>query len=78
MIKIGSLIKTETGYDKDIAFTYDGKEYRVILHWNTHEGFEATWLDDKGRFIYSPHWVDKDEDFYLKLDGCQAHTEVSL
>jgi hypothetical protein len=35
MIEVGAVLKTETAYDKDITFTRDGVEYRVILHWDS-------------------------------------------
>lgn len=78
MIKVGSLLKTETAYDKDVNFTRDDVEYRVIIHWDDHDGYEATWLDDEGRFISSPDWADEMDNLYSTLDLAKPHTEVSL
>jgi hypothetical protein len=78
-IEIGSVLKTETAYDKDMTITHDGKDYRVILHWDWKDGFEATWLDDEGRFISQPDWVNQEDDeFYLKLDGVKEHSKASI
>jgi hypothetical protein len=78
-LEVGSILKTETAFDKDITLTHDGKEYRVILHWDWHDGFEATWLDDKGRFVSTPEWVDdEDDNFLIKLDGIKEHSKASI
>jgi hypothetical protein len=78
-IEIGSVLKTETAYDKDMTITHDGKDYRVILHWNWEHGFEATWLDDEGRFVLQPDWVDQvGNEFYLKLDRVKEHSKASI
>ena len=57
-LQVGALLKTETAYDKDMNITFDGQEVRVILHWDSHDGFEITWLDMEGRFITAPAWAD--------------------
>jgi hypothetical protein len=77
-LEVGSILKTETAFDKDMTITYQGKEYRVILHWDWNEGFEATWLDDEGRFVSSPEWAIEDENFLGKLNLVDAHETVVI
>ena len=76
--EVGSILKTETAFDKDMTLTHDGKEYRVILHWDWHDGFEATWLDDEGRFVSTPDWVVNDDNFYCKLNTVKEHSKASI
>jgi hypothetical protein len=57
-LEIGSVLKTETAYDKDMNITFDGQEVRVILHWDDHDGFDIQWLDLEGRWINAPAWAD--------------------
>jgi hypothetical protein len=45
--------KTETAYDKRISFIYEGQEYLVDLHWDTHDGYDITFLN-----TVSPDWAD--------------------
>lgn len=82
-VQVGSLLKTETAYDKDMNLTFDGTEIRVILHWDDHDGFDIQWLDLDNRWIEQPDWATKIEEagqmsvgFFL--DGLQAHTEATL
>jgi hypothetical protein len=77
-LEVGSILKTETAFDKDMTITYQSKEYRVILHWDWNEGFEATWLDDEGRFVSSPEWAIEDENFLGKLNLVDAHKTVVI
>lgn len=77
-ITTGAMTKGVTAYDKDFDLEIDGVEYRVILHWDDHDGYETTWLDKEGRFITSPDWLDDVEDFCLKLDSTEAHSRVLL
>jgi hypothetical protein len=78
MIEVGAILKTETAYDKDITFIRDGVEYRVILHWDSHDGYEATWLDSEARFMTSPEWEDNDHRLYEALDYAKPHTNVEI
>jgi hypothetical protein len=86
MIEVGSILKTETAWDKDMNITHDGQEIRVILHWDSHDGYEWTWLDLEGRFVSSPAWADKiDEEGHAYpsglgyfLDCLSPHTKVQL
>jgi hypothetical protein len=78
-LEVGSILKTETAFDKDMTLIHDGKEYRVILHWDWHDGFEATWLDDEGRFMSTPKWVDdEDDNFYCKLNTIKEHSKALI
>jgi hypothetical protein len=52
-IELLSTGKTETAYDKRISFIYEGQEYIVDLHWDTHDGYDITFLD-----TVSPDWAD--------------------
>jgi hypothetical protein len=76
-LEVGALLKTETAYDKDMNITVDGQEVRVILHWDSHDGYEITWLDLEGRFISAPAWADKIEEesnnLGYVLDCLEAH-----
>lgn len=78
-IQVGSLLKTETAYDKDMNLTYDGQEIRVILHWDDHDGFDIQWLDSQNRWTTQPAWADKIEEsdemsIGYFLDSLEAHT----
>jgi hypothetical protein len=49
------------------------------LHWDWHDGFEATWLDDEGRFVSTPDWVDdEDDNFLCKLNAVKEHSKASI
>ncbi len=78
MIEVGAVLKTETAYDKDITFTRDGVEYRVILHWDSHDGYEATWLDSEARFMSSPEWTEELNTLFHTLDFAKPHTKVEV
>ena len=78
MIEVGALLKTETAYDKDIDFTRDGVQYRVIIHWDDHDGYEATWLDSEGRFVSSPDWADELNNLYQTLDVAKPHSKIDI
>ena len=58
-IEVGALLKTETAYDKDMNLTFDGKEIRVILHWDDHDGFEMPWCTGEDlprtRLLFTGH-----------------------
>jgi hypothetical protein len=79
-IEVGALKQSVTAYDKDMNLTVDGQEVRVILHWDSHDGYEATWLDLEGRFISAPEWANKidDEKYNVNyiLDIVKEHTKV--
>ena len=82
-IEVGALLKTETAYDKDMNLTFDGKEIRVILHWDDHDGFDIQWLDLEGRWINQPEWANRiEEDGEMSvgffLDSLEAHTKKEM
>jgi hypothetical protein len=77
-LEIGAMEKSIVAYDKDFTFTYEGKEYRVIVHWSDMEGYSTTWIDNQGRFDTSPDWIDSLPRFSATLDKCQPHTKVEL
>jgi hypothetical protein len=75
--EVGAVIRTVTAYDKDIDFINDGVKYRVILHWDDHDGFSITWLDSENRFITTPDWLeDEDAQFYGQLAAATQGTIV--
>jgi hypothetical protein len=86
LIEVGALLKTETAYDKDMNITHEGEEVRVILHWDSHDGYEMTWLDLEGRFINAPAWanrIDEEATAYPSglgyfLDCLNAHRKKEL
>ena len=66
-IEIAGFTKADTAYDKRISFTYEGVEYRVLLHWDAYEGFDLNFLKEDGRtFTATPEWAvlwdDEDAD----------------
>jgi hypothetical protein len=61
-IKIQKVSKEETAWDKRITFERDGVEYSVLLHWDSYDGYELNFLDDR-RFIPHPDWVNEWQDF---------------
>jgi hypothetical protein len=58
-IELLSMGKTETAYDKRISFNYEGKEYLVDLHWDTHDGYDLSFTDTSGgyRSMPEPEWA---------------------
>lgn len=82
-IEIGALSQESTAYDKDMNLTFGGQEIRVILHWDSHDGFDIQWLDLEGRWIGQPVWADKieqDDEMSVGffLDSLTEHTKVQL
>jgi hypothetical protein len=82
-IEVGALSKEPTAYDKDMNLTFGGQEIRVILHWDSHDGFDIQWLDLEGRWIGQPAWADKieqDDEMSVGyfLDSLTEHTKVEL
>lgn len=57
--EILSMGKTETAYDKRISFIYEGQEYLVDLHWDTHDGYDLSFADTTGgyRSMPEPEWA---------------------
>ena len=58
-MKINSVTKEETSYDKWIRFEYQGQEYSVLLHWDKWDGFDLTFteLDFTRKWIDAPDWA---------------------
>ena len=57
-IEITGVTKEDTAYDKRISCTYEGVEYRVLLHWDTYEGFDLEFLKEDGRtYTATPEWA---------------------
>lgn len=58
-IELLSAGKTETAYDKRISFTYEGQEYLVDLHWDTHDGYDLSFTDTSGSYgsVPEPEWA---------------------
>lgn len=80
-IEVGALSKETTAYDKDMNLTFGGQEIRVILHWDSHDGFDIQWLDLEGRWIQAPAWADEIEEkdemsVGYFLDSLTEHTKV--
>ena len=48
------------------------------MHWDSHDGYEATWLDSEARFMTSPEWEDNDHRLYEALDYAKPHTNVEI
>jgi hypothetical protein len=61
-IEITSTSKQETAFCKRITLTREGTEYSVLLFWDTHHGYDLTFLDNEGKWISLPDWaVDWEE-----------------
>jgi len=43
----------ETSWDRRINFIYKGEKYYVNLSWNSYDGYEMNWFDER-RFAYVP------------------------
>jgi hypothetical protein len=58
-IELLSAGKTETAYDKRISFIYEGQEYFVDLHWDTHDGYDLSFTEVTGgyRSVPEPEWA---------------------
>jgi len=61
-IAITSVQKQETAFCKQIRFTHEGQEYSALLFWDTHHGYDMTFLDDGGKWVKQPAWVDEWEE----------------
>jgi len=83
-LQVGAMVKQVTAYDKDVNITgADGVEVRLILHWDSNDGYEFTWLDMENRFISAPAWAESFEEDYDKslglfIDNFEPHTKVTL
>lgn len=60
-ITINGVTKEETAWDKQITFEREGVEYSVLLHWDSYDGYDLNFLDDR-RFIPNPEWVNEWQD----------------
>jgi hypothetical protein len=72
-INIEGVTKEETGYEKRVSFTHQGKEYNVLLYWDFYDGFDLKFLDGRA-FIPMPDWASEWESEGESL----AHTLDSL
>lgn len=80
-IIVAGVTKEDTAFDKRITFRYDGKEYQVLLHWDSYDGYDLNFLGKDGRtFIATPDWaVDWNEEEtgeYLELHLDSLSDEV--
>ena len=68
-IEIKGITKEDTAYDKEIAFTYEGQEYAVTLHWDKWDGYDLTFTDiDEPEWAINWEWNDGETLAYV-LDG---------
>ena len=58
-MKVNSVTKEETSYDKWIVFEYEGEEYSVLLHWERGDGFDVTFTEvgETHNWIDAPDWA---------------------
>lgn len=54
--------ETTTSTIKHITFTHEGNPYRVLLFWDTNEGYNLQFIDGEGAWISAPDWVTKWEE----------------
>jgi len=80
-MKLNSVTKDDTAYDKWIRFEHEGQEYSVILHWDKWDGFELqfTELQRTSNWIETPDWAidwENDDNYSLayKLDELSDET----
>jgi hypothetical protein len=76
-MKINSVTKSETAYDKFIRFTTDGEEYSVLLHWDTHDGYDLnfTELENTDKWISAPDWVGHWDDGDAEGASLESHLD---
>ena len=55
-IKVTDACVKVTATDKEISFTYKGKEYEVLLHWNTYDGGFMEFIGE------TPDWAEDWDD----------------
>jgi hypothetical protein len=68
-IKIKSVTKEETAYDKYVQFTYEGESYSVLLHWDKWDGYDLSFTDiDEPEWATNWEWNDGETLAYI-LDG---------
>lgn len=72
-----------TSWDRKILFSREDNDgvvtgYAVILHWDSHDGFEITWMDSELRFITTPDWVQDWDEFVNWLDGVEQGTTYEV
>jgi hypothetical protein len=68
-IKIETIAKEETAFDKYVQFTYEGESYSALLHWDKWDGYDLTFTE-----IDEPEWAinwedSNDESLAFTLDG---------
>jgi hypothetical protein len=58
---IESVLKQETAYSKSMTINYEGKEYEVLLYWNSWDGYELSFegSDDPE---WAVNWEDNNEE----------------
>ena len=62
----------DTAWCRAINFIYKGEKYYVNLYWNSHNGYEMSWYDEKRYLpIPTPEWAvdwENDESLEYVLD----------
>jgi len=58
-IEINGVTKEDTAYDKWVHFTYEGKQYHALLHWDMYDGFDLTFTDAvrTANWVSTPDWA---------------------
>jgi hypothetical protein len=55
--------KSVESYTLEVNIEEEGQTYRASIHYDTGDGFEVTFLDDKGKIIAKPQWaIDYEEE----------------
>lgn len=47
---------------REIEFSYDGRPYNLVLHWDEWDGYTKHWFDERHKRTAEPDWVETDFD----------------
>ena len=68
-IKINTVTKEETAFDKYVQFTYEGESYSALLHWDKWDGYDLSFTDiDEPEWAINWEWNNGETLAYI-LDG---------
>ena len=53
--------KDITAYDLSVNIEIEGERYRADIHYDTYDGYEVTFLDERGGSLPYPKWASEYE-----------------
>jgi hypothetical protein len=56
-MEIETISKSETAYNKEIIFSYEGERYQINLYWNNQDGYDIDFVGSD-----EPEWATNWED----------------